>query len=203
MILIDTSEIKELEKKLENIPNGAIKVLRRTINETANRSGKAVSDTIKDNYNYIGKVGLIKKAIKVTKPDSGEDISATINVTSGAQPLRDFAHSPKKKTFGRGRILSANVKNGGKALPGAFKTVMTNGHIGIYKRLPGQYMKRVNKIGVFKGMQRRAAIDQLFGPSIAAMAGSDESRETIEENIKDTFTKRLDHNVEQILAGDK
>ena len=203
MILIDTSEIKELEKKLENIPNGASKVLRRTINETAKRSGKTVSDAIKDNYNYIGKVGLIKKSIKVTKPDSGEDISATINVTSGAQPLRDFAHSPKKMTFGRGRILTANVKNGGNALPGAFKTVMTNGHIGIYKRLPGKYMKKVNKIGVFKGMQRRAAIDQLFGPSIAAMAGSDESREIIEQNIKENFDKRLDHNVEQILAGDK
>ena len=75
MILIDTSEIKALEKKLENIPNGAIKVLRRTINETAKRSGKTVSDAIKDNYNYIGKVGLIKKSIKVTKPDTGEDIS--------------------------------------------------------------------------------------------------------------------------------
>ena len=52
-------------------------------------------------------------------------------------------------------------------------------------------------------MQRRAAIDQLFGPSIAAMAGSDESREIIEQNIKENFDKRLDHNVEQILAGDK
>lgn len=203
MILIDVSGIKKLEEKLKKIPNDATKILNRTIKETVDGSGKIVSDVIRQNYSYIGKVGLIKKAIKVSSPTDGKDITASINVSSGAQPLRDFVHNPKKMTFGRGKVLTVKAKNGGGPISGAFKTVMKNNHIGIYKRIAGKFMQRTNRIGPYKGMQMRQAIDQLFGPSIAAMAGSEDSRSIIEEHIQNKFDERLEHNIEYMLESDK
>lgn len=203
MILIDVSGLKNLEEELKKVPSDTIKILNRTVKEAVEGAGKVESDVIRQNYSYIGKVGGIKKAIKVLRPIDSQDVTAIINISSGAQPLRDFAHSPKRKTFGRGKVLTAKVKNGGGPILGAFKTIMDNNHIGIYKRLDGKFMQRTNRIGPTKGMQMRQAIDQLFGPSIAAMAGSEDSRSIIEEHIQKKFNERLEHNIEYMLERGK
>lgn len=203
MILIDASELEKLEKKLDGIPKGVPKVIKSALKETSKRSGKKISDVIRDEYHLESKVSSIKEAISSKGPDgSGDEVSATIIVKSGATPLKDFKHSPKKMTFGRGKTLTATVKKGGGgAIPGAFKSVMRSGHTGIFKRMNGKFMAKTNVRGPYKGMQTRQAIDEAFGPSIAAMASSETSRPKIEEHIQETFEKRLDHHVERLLGG--
>lgn len=203
MIIIDASGLKQLEKQLNGIPKGVPKVLRRTLGETVKRSKKGIAETIQSEYT-LKKSGDIKKAISsqdLSVDNTGAEV--TLVVKSGAAPLKDFKHSPAKMTFGRGKVLTASVKNGqGGPIPSAFKTGMRSGHIGIYKRVGGRFMAKTNVKGPYKGMQTRQAIDELFGPSIAAMASSDTSRPKIEKIIKDTFDKRLDHNIDYLLSKD-
>lgn len=203
MIIIDASGLKQLEKQLNGIPKGVPKVLRRTLGETVKRSKKGIADTIQSEYT-LKKSGDVKKAISsqnLSVDNTGAEV--TLVVKSGATPLKDFKHSPTKMTFGRGKVLTASVKNGqGGPIPSAFKTVMRSEHIGIYKRVDGRFMAKSNVKGPYKGMQTRQAIDELFGPSIAAMASSDTSRPKIEKIIKDTFDKRLDHNIDYLLSKD-
>lgn len=203
MIIIDASGLKQLEKQLNGIPKGVPKVLRRTLGETVNRSKKGIAETIQSEYT-LKKSGDIKKAISsqnLSVDNTGAEV--TLVVKSGATPLKDFKHSPTKMTFGRGKVLTATVKSGqGGPIPSAFKTVMRNGHIGIYKRVAGRFMAKTNVKGPYKGMQTRQAIDELYGPSIAAMASSDTSRPKMEKIIRDTFDKRLDHNIDYLLSKD-
>jgi hypothetical protein len=87
----------------------------------------------------------------------------------------------------------------GRLFGGAFIATMSNGHVGVFRRLPGTTSTKVGKRG--KPLKGRERIKEMWGPSLAL--------EMLRPPVPAEFTKaynenlvpRLNHEVSRALAG--
>lgn len=114
---------------------------------------------------------------------SGNESGASVQVIFAGHPIPLIEF---RFRFSRGGYAHATVKRGGGG--GTIqKAFVTNyfGNIGAFERIGDP----------------RFPIHQLYGPSTAQMMANPKVMETMDKTVKETFEKRMDHEILRVLNG--
>ena len=175
----DGNKIDLAKKLLSGIPKGAQKAvgsaLKRTITAAKAQASKSLT------HEYAVKAGDLKANLK-GKPISRSDGGIDILFTGSTIPLSKYQY----KVSGDGRVSARAMKSSGYVtLKRAFVTNV-GGHTGIFER----------------NAQPRTPIQQFIGPSPPYMLSANEKvQQEIDEKIRETFDKRIDHEIQALLNG--
>ena len=159
-------------------------------------------------------------AISATNIRENENVQVSYSYDSGVQAFVRFSgariplfrfdgaspHQPTRDTSGRlpvmsgeehWRLMYPSVPAAGHVLKDtspynferAFVAQMDTGHTGIFERTGGMTSNGKDEI------------EELFGPSVPQMLGSEEVEKRLTEDAMKSFEKDLDHDVLAILSG--
>jgi hypothetical protein len=199
---------------LHGVPGGAEKALTSIITRARGTVRAAALEGITSVYDIKQKDVRDRKNTTVNmrtrKADGG--IVGEVSFSGGKIPLYRFGVTPKKPTPRENQHVSVRQLKSSPLtrLDNAFVAEMTNpggrGHLGIFERKPGNYMKkRINKSGRSKHAERIGAIkgnaDQFYGASTPQMAENSVVLEKVEAAAVDTVVKRTEHEISRILHG--
>jgi hypothetical protein len=184
MITIDAIKFKEVEQALGEYKNKTPTALSRAINRAASNAKTNASKKAREQYNIKAKD--VNSTFKITNANKSS-LGAVIKSTGERIPLIKFKVSPSKpNTKKPPKVLKVEVKKGG------------------LKELVGAFVANVNGNKVFRRASgARLPIQQLFGPAVPQMLGTDNIREFIQNEASKVFDQRLDHEIERILGGNK
>lgn len=203
MIDLNVDQLERARQMLGHIPGAAPKAMARAINRAAATAKTEASRKIRETYYISGK--NVSDVIKVARKASASDPVAIIRVRSGPIALSKFKVTPKNPPKKRGKTVVARVKKGsGGEIAHAFVARMESGHVGVFNRVSGRYMRghepraRVRGAGRTKGRQ---FITQRYGPSVAQMAGESSVTRHIEQKAIGKLDERLTHEINRILGA--
>lgn len=187
-----------MEKALRSATDKAVKRLQKS-NVKAVRERYAISAAnIRDNEN-----------VRVSYSYNG-GVQASVRFGGERIPLFRFdgasPHQPTKDTSGRDpvmngedhwRLMYPSVAASGHVLKStlpttfeqAFVARMKTGHVGIFERTGGMTSNDKDEI------------EELFGPSVPQMLGSEDVEKTLATEAMASFEKDLDHSILAILSG--
>lgn len=174
MIIIEPAEAmySALQKRLDEMGKSDRmgEVMMKAINETASWTKDETFRATRDMYTI--KAGSFRKSDLELKKATKTRLTAIIKVTGYTLSLRKSYKSRKntKKTAARalvrnnGAMKELELKSGGKSYK-AFLATMSNGHEGIFQRVPGTKMK--NKPGreaikEILAMSRSKAVEKAY-----------------------------------------
>lgn len=221
MITVDIPDIKKIERQLGQYRDQAPTVLSRAINGAAKSARRTLADRVKKTYTV--KVSGVSKDLKLKKATKGR-LYADLNSKGKPIPLSQYKVSPPKPVKGSVEMHQAkNIKEnsmkdlikqlGGSEMKG-FTAKMKSGHVGMFVRVPGKYLKsysypnRKRKyIGPphswrVKTTHGRNAITELFGPSMPQMIGGARVAEKYLENeIEKVLYKHVMAEIDRVKAG--
>lgn len=184
VVRLNAEQVERAELLLRNIRGGANKVLSRVINRSIQTARASMVREVREEY--TAKAKAIRSTISVDKATSSKP-EAQIKSIGSPLPMRDFKITPKTPNGRRRTPIRVSVKRGGQtAINGAF-VVRTGGSINVFERVG----------------KRRLPITKLFGPSVPQMIGNHNVVTRIAESAEKTAEKRLDHEIDRILAGGK
>lgn len=183
------------------LQNGEQRV-RRAIRNASNRTGtkargKLAKEAAKE---YVIGSGKAKTQIEFQRA-SGSDLLARLVSKGRATPLIDTKVSPKRvaRRSKRGgyspKAYKVQIKkeSGWKTLqesPKPFIQAMGSGHIGVFRRMPGEYAST-----------GKSKIKQLYTLSVPQMFENDEVLEETRNMTMEYFYKRLDHELHYVFRG--
>lgn len=205
--IADTRDLERAQKILAGIPNGTQKAISSAINASAGKAVTGVIQSLKKNYTISPK-NIRKSAFNIRRAKASS-LEATIIIKGKVLGLNNFKMTPKEPSK---QVPFVKVKKGGGgSFPRAFAARMKSGHIGIFERFQDgsrgkikKYMQehhpRAKKRG--KGMTKgRAAIKELYGPSVPRMVKSPEIRSTIWKIVRNEFDLNMKKAINRILEG--
>jgi hypothetical protein len=198
----------ETPGKIKSAWKGVIDRASTTAKQTAGEEALAayhISKTDLFNKRYKGDV-------KIRTRETDEGVVGEIRYAGVKIPLMKFNVSPKKPTPKLNQHVKAAQLRGGtkKRFENAFVAKTRSGHLGMFERLPGQYMTdtrvknsngRRNKHTQKIGAAGNTISDQFYGASMPEMIGRTAVTEKIEEAVVDTIEKRTTAEITRILQG--
>jgi len=182
------------------------------IKEATNVYHITPSDIMKKRY---------KSGVRFQTQTNDDGVIGEIIYSGHKIPLILFNVSPKKPTPRRPQpVFAAQLRGSArKRLKNAFIATVgagdTEGHTGVFERIPGHYMeKRVDKIKSNKkdGKTKHSEMigftptgagsqDQAYGPSMPQMVGNSQSLEKIDTEVAETIENRTRAEINRILNG--
>lgn len=207
MIDVDISAetAARLSRILEGIENAEERVLRPALSRGLTAGKTAVNKQIKEVYNISTNKLSSRYARYGYKSISaeGDKIIGSIEFSGGVIPLYKFEVSPSEVNNGKTRkqVTAAVLRgSGGETLENAFIAKMGSGHMGVFER-SGQWKmkKRSTKTGERTGNNEK--IKELFGPSLAGMAGKAVEYESVEARVNEVINKRIQHELDRLLGS--
>lgn len=175
--------IAEAQKKLAGIENGFPRALHNALDRAAVSGEAQAAKAIRGQY-FI-KASDYKSYTKARRKVQSDVYGTQIAIDFAGQHIPLFMADVSMGSNGRPsvRVMRGNAK---AALDGAFVAKMKSGHIGIFAREGDD----------------RLPINQLYAAATTQMMSANEAvQKAVDEKISDTFRKRLDHEVERLLAG--
>lgn len=181
-----TADIAKANVLLSHIKGGAPKAINSALNRTIEGVRTDITKQVTATYDIKAKP--VRASMKITK-SSMSTLRASVASAGSPIPLINFRITPNKPGQQKpGSVLRASVKrSGGKPIPGAFVAQMTNGHIGVFQRIG----------------KKRLKIKELFGPSVPQMMEETKINKQVMDGANDRFSKRIDHEIERLLAKEK
>lgn len=207
--------VSQAERLLAGIPGGVDKAVKSAISRTASHLRSISARTIRERYaisqanirasenvqiNYSYQDGVQAQVIF-----AGERIPLyRFNGAAPAQPTKDTSagrlpvmHGILANGRGKFHLMYPGVPAHGHVLKStspalfqhAFVARMKTGHVGIYERTGGMTSGGKDEI------------EELFGPAVPQMLGSQEVAEKLAKEAVETFEERLLQNVNAILYG--
>lgn len=187
-----------IEKAVRSAMSKAVKRLQKA-NVSAVRKRYAISATnIRENEN-VQVTYSYDSGVQAFVCFSGRRIPLfRFDGASPSQPTRDTsAKLPVMAGADRWRMMYPGVAASGHALKEtspyrfkhAFVARMPNGHVGIFERTGGMTSNDKDEI------------EELFGPSVPQMLGSEAVEKTLAEEAMQSFERDLDRSVLAILSG--
>ena len=178
----ENSSIERAQKLLAGFPHGADKAIGSAIKRAAQTGETMAARGVREHY--IVNAGTFKEYTK-----SKRHITASAGQTNVDIEFRGY-HIPLSKFETRvdrsGRV-SVRVKRSSSrtVLNSVFEGRM-GGHRGLYERVTSA----------------RLPVEEKFGPSTPQMMDSDDDLEQeVADKIRETFEKRLEHEISAILNG--
>ncbi|HJF34178.1 MAG TPA: phage tail protein [Sporosarcina psychrophila] len=176
---LDERRLKEVQLRLGQFSKKAPNAISNALNRAMNNVNTNIKKEIRKEYHI--KVGDINATLTKMRASKGS-LSAAVKSKGHLIGLDKFKISPKTINPKRKSLVSIAVKkSGGKKVKGAF-VADANG---------AKMFMRLNK--------DRLPIRRLFGPSVPQMLGNQEIRDYVEAEGKETFERRLDHEINRLL----
>lgn len=166
---IDKISLDNIEKQCFNMPNKMPDILRKSVNEAANKTKKRL--VIEAQKRYMIKTSRFNKATKI-KRASTSTLQAIIKANGSVLELRDYKVTPNRYANGKNRpsVFKGQVVKSGspKSLEvggvKAFITKFKSGHIAVVQRVAGKRMK---------SNPSKEFLKKLLSPSVPTMLGSE------------------------------
>lgn len=184
LITVDMSVLEDVQQRLGEVRVKAPNVISQSLNRTVNNVATNLSREVRQTYTI--KAGDIKGTIKkvTSKPNTLHGSVTSSGGSIGLDKFKtsnlnlNFSHNKKRKP------VKAAVKKGG------LKTIV-NG-----------FAADVHGVKVFnRSGKNRLPIERQFGPSVPQMAGSPEIAKNVMAKAQDTFDKRLEANIQNLLKN--
>jgi len=179
---IGSTSLDRLNKVLSGIPGGVFKAaygaLKRAGDTAKTRAGQYAAEE------YTINKGDFMKNVTVStniRGNTGTVVSLDIRYAGTVLPLLTF-----NTRYSRDGLLTTQVKrNGGAAtLQHAFAERVF-GPVAVFERVGSP----------------RFPVEQLYGPSTAHMMQNEKVVEKMDETIRETFDKRMEHEITRVLNG--
>lgn len=181
MIEFNSDQIKKAESLLGDIEGALPKVQANAINR-ALITGRAevVRAVVRE---YVISATDIRKTI-IVKSATTQNPQGYIISKGSPIALSKFSVQPNRPGV-KVKVVVVRVKNSSayKPIKKAFVTKFASGHVAIAKRVGAS----------------RLPIQQLYGPSIPQMIGSDNVGKQIEQKATKMLDQRLDHEINRVL----
>ena len=175
------ASLERAEQYLAGVPGGAQKAVMRAMNRAiqggATTAGREIAKA------YTVKVGQVRKTISIQRATK-DNMTAIMTSKGRYLSQASFQHRPQGDTTGNKRKpVKVAIKKG--------------------------QMRNVERAFVWKGhiFQRvgagRTPLDFLYGPSIPIMLSNDDVKNAVGDRISEDFEKRLEHETQRLLEGEK
>lgn len=179
---VGSGGLDRINKILTGVQGGVWKAVSAAMKRAGDTAKTRAGEFAASQYT-INKGDFMRKVNVKSRIESegGSAVSMSIGYTGNVLPLLTF-----NTKFSRdGRVLT-QVKRGGSstALDHAFAAKIY-GPIGIFERVGAS----------------RFPIEQKFGPSTAHMMQNDEIIKKMDETIRETYDKRIEHEITRVLNG--
>src|SRR5690554_1402652 len=184
-VRVDATEVRKVELLLGKQFKQAPTVIMRALNRAASSSKTAASKEVRQEYHVKAKD--VNKTIKIYRA-SRKKLGALVISKDSKLPLDRFKFSPRTrpKRPPKGGIKVAVKKDGLKNLMHAFLVDAPGG---------AMIFERVGK--------PRLPIKRIMGPSVPQMLGTERVRTKFFEKARETYDKRLDHEIRRLLEVKK
>lgn len=177
---LDERLLRDVQEQLGSFSKKAPNAIANALNRAVTNVSSNISKEVRKEYNI--KASDIKITISKTKA-SKSNLSAIVRSNGNLIPLDRFKVSPRTVQPKRKTPIQIAVKKNG------------------LKQAVGAFVADINGIKVFKReSKKRLPINRLFGPSIPQMINNETIRNNINLEGKETFTRRLDHEINRILS---
>jgi hypothetical protein len=179
---VGAESLSRINKILAGIPGGIWKAsyaaLKRAGDTAKTRAGQFAAEA------YTIKKGDFMKNVHQKshiKSESGGIVSMSISYAGNVLPLLTF-----NTKYSRSGLLQTQVKRDGATavLERAF-AARVFGPIGVFERVG----------------EKRFPVEQKFGPSTAHMMSSEQVVEKMDATVRETFERRLEHEITRVLNG--
>lgn len=186
MIGITSEQIERVESILNGIQGGPEKAFFNVINRALDTVRTTTGKQIREVYAISQKNLRTKSNVRMKKASTG-DLIGEIAFSSGTIPLYRFNVTPKEPTpKQRTKVKAAVLKSSSQTeFEHAFIMRMKNGHVGMFER----------------ETRKSKPIKEFQSPSIKAMVENSAVIEQVEQAANETIEKRINHEVNRILAG--
>lgn len=197
-VAIDAIEKRLTELGKESRMND---VLKKAINETASKGKRDLWKGVKRTYTLEGfTAGDVKR-----KGYSARNHGAVLTVTGPVLGiLENYESVPninedaaKARVFRSGMLKALEVHNSTSVYK-AFVAKMKSGHVGIFQRIPGEYMKKHRPGRNTKG---REAIKEIMSLSKAKAAEMVYEREGMYAELQEQLKFRLHKHMNAVIGG--
>ena len=177
---IGSENIDRINKILAGIPSGAFKVTYAALKRAGDTAKTKAGQFAAAEYT-INKGTFMHNVTEKVRTEGGAGGVASISFAGTVLPLLEF-----NTRYSRGGQLTTQVKrNGGAAtLEHAFAEKVF-GPIAVFERVGAP----------------RFPVEQKFGPSTGHMMQNENVVEKMDETIRDTFDKRVEHEILRVLNG--
>lgn len=183
MINISTNMIKEIEKTLGRYKKKTPIVLYRALNRAVSTMRSNAAKKTRKEYHI--KSSDVKKTINTIKARRS-NLGALLVSEGEHVPLDKFRYKPRKPKPSNPPQLKVAIKRDG------------------YKDLKDAFVTNVNGNKIFKRVgKERLPITRMAGPAIPQMIANEEISDYAKNKAKETFYKRLDHEVKRTLERAK
>jgi hypothetical protein len=179
---VGAESLSRINKILAGIPGGIWKAsyaaLKRAGDTAKTRAGQFAAEVY-----TINKGDFMKNVHQKThiKSEAGGIVSMSISYAGNVLPLLTF-----NTKYSRNGLLQTQVKREGASavLEHAFAARIF-GPVGVFERVS----------------EKRFPIEQKFGPSTAHMMSSEQVIEKMDATVRETFERRLEHEITRVLNG--
>lgn len=179
---IGTDSLSRVNKILAGIPGGAFKATYSALKRAANTAKSKAGQYVSSEYS-ISKSAFMRNVHQKTiiQNESGDVISLNVIYAGNVIPLIEF-----NTKYNNNGLITTQVKrnNTPTVLEHAF-AARVFGSTGIYERIG----------------DKRFPIQQKYGPSGAHMMGNENIVENMDKTIRETYERRLEHEIIRILNG--
>ncbi len=179
---VGSENIDRINKILAGIPGGAFKVTYAALKRAGDTAKTKAGQFAAAEYT-INKGTFMRNVTEKVRTEGGSGGVASMSVSFAGTvlPLLEFS-----TRYSRGGQLTTQVKrNGGAAtLQHAFAEKVF-GPIAVFERVGSP----------------RFPVEQKFGPSTGHMMQNEDVVEKMDETIRDTFDKRVEHEILRVLNG--
>lgn len=185
MMHVVTRGMEEAERMLQGIPGAVPRATSRAINRAMTQTRTEAVRRVRAEYH--GKASDIRDTMRIQRASPGS-LHGMLESVGSPIRLTQFRVTPRQPTAGMKRKRAVNaavLKRGGGTIRGAFVARMSSGFIGVFNR----------------GTKARLPIYNRYGPSAAQMLSKDVVQIDVEDKMVEVFTRRLDHEINNILGG--
>lgn len=179
---IGADSLDRVNKILAGVPGGVYKAsysaLKRAGDTAKTRAGQFAADEYTINKGDF--MRNVRQKSQITS-EVGGLVSMGISYAGTVLPLLNF-----RTKYARGGLLQTQVKRSGAAavLEHAF-AARVFGPIGVFERVS----------------EKRFPVEQKYGPSTAHMMQNELIVEKMDETVRETFDRRLEHEITRVLNG--
>lgn len=203
MIEIQQSQADRINLILGGLKGAPDKAFYSIINRGLATVRSQSSKGIRSIYNITH--SNLRADSNITLKKAGKtNLSGEIMFSGFKIPLARFSVSPNIPGSKKPLKISVLRASSPTLLQHAFLARTKSGHLGIFERIPGQYMG--SRIGRSKhsekiGANTNRTTDQFYGPAAAQMASNSLVLTQIEAAAQETINKRVEHEITRILNG--
>lgn len=179
---VGENSLERVNEILSGFPNGALKATYAAL-KRAGATAKTRAGQFAAAEYAIKKRDFMQNVTTKTHVDGGRSGVASLSISFAGNviPLTTFQTTVGKDGRVYTRVKRSSAK---KQLDHAFKAQMNN-HTGIYERV---------------GLSR-FPVEQKFGPSTGHMMQNEEIVKKMEETVRSTYEKRIEHEIQRVMNG--